>query len=220
MADTGLTCRTFCNRLLHCYYLKEKNDYVKTSRLLFERVLKEYRDTDKSLLTSFVKEFTNRAFTGIRAVYSEHTIDYKTFCVNCITNLDLFFETYEPTDIMHRYTYRYKIKGYIGCRIPGYNVHFFYKNLKETEKDLDFACINSYIYNQVHNLSNACMVMCVPANVFYLMDYDEKDYTMGRGFLTQTKRNKLKRRGDHCVRCKHNCKPLYINGLDRLGAHI
>jgi len=191
------------------------------SRLLFERILRKYSsDTDQSLIDIFANKFTNKSFTGIRIVYSEHTVDYKQFCLDSIRNLNMFFESFKISHIMDRYSYKHTIKGTIGCRIPGYNVHFFYKNLGEVEKDLDFAILNNYIYNQVNDLSNACMVMSVPTNMFYLLNYEEKDYTMGRGFFTQTKRTKIKRGGNHCIRCKHNCKPLYINGLDRLGAHI
>lgn len=221
MSETGLTCRTFCNRLFKCSQFKESEDYVKMSRLLFERILKKYRaDTTQSLVDIFAREFTNKSFTGIRIVYSEHTMDYKRFYLDSITNLNEFFQEFNPTHIMDPYNYKFKIKGTIGCQIPGFNVQFFYKNLQEVEKDLDFACLNSYIYNQVNGLSNACLVMSVPTNVFYLMDYNEKDYTMGRGFFTQTKRTHIKRRGSYCNRCVHSCKPLFINGLDRLEMHL
>jgi len=224
MAETGITCRTFCNRLFKCSEYKESDDYAKMSRLLFEKILKTFNQNDsKSLIEIFTQEFTNKSFTGIRYVYVDHSIDYKTFCLNCITHLNMFFEEYNPTNIMNSYSYKYKIKGRIGCQIHkriDYNVQFFFKDLKEMEKDLDFACINNYIYNQAMGLSNACIIMNVPTNIFYLLNYEEKDYTMGRGFFTQIKRHKLKRRGEHCTRCKYSCKPLYINGLDRLRTHL
>lgn len=219
--ETGLTCKTFCERMYKCSNYKESDDYVKMSRLLFERILRIYSSNrDKSLLDIFATEFTNRAFTGIRSVYSEHTVSYKQFCIECVTNLDLLFKKFDATRIMDKYNYKHKIKGTIGCLIKNYNVHFSYKNAQETDKDLDFATINSYIYNQVHGLSNACLVMSVPTNTFFLLNYEEKDYTMGRGFLVQTRKTKLKRRGTHCFRCKHSCKSMYLNGLDRVGAHI
>ena len=221
MGETGITCRIFCDRMYKCSEYKEPDDYVKMSRLLFERVLRVYsQDTSRSLLDVFAKEFTNRSFTGIRSVYTEHTISYKKFCIECVTSLNLFFNKYNPSVIMDKYSYKHKIKGYMGCVFNNYNVHFTYKNVSETDKDLDFASLNSYIYNQVHGLSNACLVMSVPTNTFFLLDYDEKDYTMGRGFLVQTKKTKLKRRGTHCFRCKNSCKPLYLNGIDRLEAHL
>lgn len=222
MSETGITCRTFSNRLFNCSEFKERDDYIKTSRLLFERILKKYKDPDntKSLIEIFGTEFTNKSFTGIRGIFSEHTIDYKQYCLSSIINLNSFFNMYSPTHIMDTYNYKFKVKGKMGCVIPGHNVYFFYKNMLEVEKDLDFACVNSYIYNMFYGLSNACLVMSVPTNAFYLIENEEKDYTMGRGFFTQIKRHKLKRRGDHCTRCKHSCKALYLNGLDRLGAHL
>lgn len=221
MAETGITCKTFCERVYKCSEYKERNDYVKTARLLFERILKKYRaDTTQSLFKLFADEFSNRSFTGIRSIYSGDRIEYKDFCLSAIAHLDRFFEKFPPTNILEKYNYKYKIKGHIGCRIPGYNVQFFFENMEESKKELDFACLNNYIYNQVYGLSNDCLVMSVPTNGFYIVDYKELDYTMGRGFFVQTKNNSIKRRGDHCKRCRNSCKALYLNGLDRLEAHL
>lgn len=221
MAETGITCKTFCNRMYKCSEYKEREDYVKTSRLLFERVLRKYRtDTSQPLLTLFSDEFSNRSFTGIRAVFSNDYTSYKDFCLSCIINMIKFFEKFNVTHIMDKYNYKNKIKGYISCRIPGHNVLFLFQNLEESNKELDFASINNYIYNQVYGLSNSCLVMSVPTDSFFLIKYEELDYTMGRGFFARTKKTKVKRRGAHCKRCKNSCNALYLNGINRLEAHL
>lgn len=119
---------------------------------------------------------------------------------------------------MDKYDFNYKIKGDIGGRIVSkkLNIQFSYKNNTETQKELDFFELNNYIYNQAKGLDYDCLVMSVPMDSFYLVDYDEKDYTIKRGFLTTVTKNRMKRRGEHCLSCKKRCKPLFINGLDRL----
>lgn len=220
MAETGITCKTFCERLYKCSYYKESNDYVRTSRLLFERILKKYKQSDSTLYELFSNEFTNRSFTGIRSIYSDDRISYKNFCIACIANLNTFFEKFKPTHILDKYKYRHKIKGKIGCRIKNYNVQFFFENIEECKKELDFACLNNYIYNQVNNLTNSSLIMSVPTDGFFIVRYNEPDYTIGRGFFGQTKKNKSRRRGDHCKRCIHKCNALFLNGLDRMEAHL
>lgn len=221
MAETGLTFRTFYNRMFKCYYYKDRIGYIKTTTLLFNRILTKYsQDTSKSLLDLFATEFSNNSFTGINAIYSNDVIGYKEYCILCIKHLSEFFDKNKTSHINDRYNYKYKIKGSIGCRLKDYNVHFFYKNIKDSEKEIDFAVLNNYIYNQVSNLSNSCLIMSVPTNSFYLVKYNEMDYTMGRGFLVQTKITKLRKQGEHCIGCKHSCKPLFINGQDRLNIHL
>jgi hypothetical protein len=88
--------------------------------------------------------------------------------------------------------------------------------LYETQKRLDFFELNNYIYNTTKKKSNDLLVVCVPENNFFLIKYEKDNYTIKRGFITSVSKFKFKRSGEHCLSCKNTCKPLIINGLDRL----
>lgn len=183
---------------------------------MFERMMKRYRDNDLSLLQAFNEEYKARAFTGIRSIDAKSYITYKTFCVTCLANLDRFFNKFNPTNIMDTYEYKFKIKGYIHCRISGYNIYLSFANMTEALKEVDFASLNSYIYNQVYGLNNQCLLFSVFTDCYYLINTKQSDYTMGRGFFSQTNNHKAKRRGTHCNRCKNSCRAIVVNGLKRL----
>lgn len=218
--STGITCETFCQRLLRCSYFKEKDNYVKGARLLFERFLKNY-DGSSSLSEQFAHEFNNRSYTGIRRIYTEDKTFFKEFCIRCAINFDILFSRYSITNIMEEYNWRWKIKGHISGILHSkkdFNLYFSYKNVSFTKKSIDIASLNNYIYNEATGKSNDALIMSVPYNGFYLVPYNRSDYTIQRGFATFTKGNKLRRRGEHCKECKNNCKPLYLNGIERLGS--
>lgn len=219
--STGITCRTWCERVLRCAYYREREDYLKGARLLFERVLKRYSSNGKTLIEVFGSEFSHRSYTGVRRIFTKDREFFRSFCVRCAINLDKLFQKYKVTNIMEPYNFRWKIKGYIhGVAVPratnSYNLWLSFKNANLTQKDLDMAEINSYIYNQATGQQNPCMVMSVPTDAFFLMPYNERDYTIQRGFANLAKTTKLKRHGEHCMTCQHHCNPLFYKGLERL----
>lgn len=221
-STTGITCSTFCQRLLRCSFYKEKDTYVKGARLLFERVLRNY-DGSRSIIELFADEFSNRSYTGVRRIYTEDKKMFRDFCVKCAINMNNLFSNNRISNIMENYNWKWKIKGYIGGIIHGkrdLNLQFVYKNVSETHKTIDMSSLNNYIYNEATGKSNDALVMSVPMNGFFLVPYNERDYTIQRGFATFVKGNKLRRPGEHCKHCKEDCKPTFINGLERIGEYI
>lgn len=204
--------------MFKCSEYKEKEGYVKGVTLLFKKVLKKYSTSEDSFLQVFSSEFSKRSYTGKRFIYSVDREFFRRYCTSCASTLDYFFTYYSVSHLGDRYEYRSRIKGSIGCRVDEkeLNIQFSYKNASETHKDLDFFGINNYIYNQAKGIKNDCLVMSVNEGCFYLIKYDQKDYTMKRGLLAVITKNGLKRRGEHCLNCQNRCKPLFINGLDRL----
>jgi len=218
-AETGITCKTFCNRLFKCYYFKEKESYLKNIRLLFDRILTVYKATNLPITELFAKKLSSRSFTGLNRVPASDRQEFRALCVTCAINLSNLLDEYLIDHILDRYYYKWKIRGHIAGILHGtkdYNLSLSYENASLTQKDLDFATFNNYIYNISHKLANDCLVMSVPTNTFFLVPYDERDYTIKRGFLILTKWNKLRVRGEHCLRCQRQCNPIWINGLDRL----
>lgn len=213
-----ITCRTFCNRMFKCSEYKEKEEYTKSVALIFRKLLRTHASSNSSFLSSFAKELSTRVYTGPRFIYSADREMFRDYCIRCARHLDELFSSYNLTNLMDNYEYKYKIKGFIGARIPNkrMNIQFSYKNMTITQKELDFFEINNYIYNKVNDIEYDCLVMSVPENCFFLVEYKERDYTMKRGFLTAMTKNHIKRRGEHCFNCKRRCKPILINGLDRL----
>jgi hypothetical protein len=221
--STGITCKTFCDRLYKCYYFKEKESYLKNVGLLFNKVLVEYRLRKAPILTTFAEQLSSRSFTGPRRIEATEREEFRKICTSCAINLSNLFDKYEVTDILDNYVFKWKIKGSISGILHAakdYNLQLSYENASLVQKDLDFFSINSYIYNVTHGLKNDTLVMSVPTNTFFLVPYEERDYTIKRGFLTITKGNRLRLRGEHCLQCECKCNPHWINGLDRLTAII
>lgn len=212
-----IKCRTFCDRMFKCSDYVEKEGYAKGIALLFNKFLRKYSQGGHSFLELFASEFSSRVYTGTRFVYAKDRNFFKKYAVDCASNLDLFLSQHQITHLMDTYTFRNQIKGNMGGQVAEkkLNIQFSYKNVAETQKELDFFELNNYIYNQVNGIDHDCLVMSVPFNGFYLVDYDEKDYTIRRGFITAVTKNRMKRRGEHCLSCKNRCKPTFINGLDR-----
>lgn len=221
--STGITCRKFYNRLRYCYYFKERETYVKSVRLLFNKILTKY-NKDSSLVKIFSDEFSGRTYVGSNSVLSINREQFKVFCLKCIENLDRFMSKYNVEHIMNHYCYKWKIKGTIHGTIDKgqktYNVSMSFENRQFTEKSIDFYALNNYLYNECNRTKNDLIVMCVPEDSFYIIPYEDKDYTIQRGFLTYSRGNKLRFRGEHCNRCANSCKPKYYNGLDRLDLAI
>jgi hypothetical protein len=124
----------------------------------------------------------------------------------------------EPVSRYQIFYFYQQIKGSIDAEITKKNLSicFSFKNAFDTEKELDFYSLNNYIYNKVHKTTNDCLVMSVPTDSYFLVKYGETDYTMRRGFITSNIKNKSRRQGPYCITCQNDCKPLFINGLDRL----
>ena len=221
--STGITCKTFCDRLFKCYYFKEKESYLKGVRLLFDRILFRYKTDTRSIIELFAEELSSRSFTGLRRIPASERQEFRTFCTTCAINLSNLIAKHQIDHILDEYCYKWKLKGSIAGILHGttnYNLILSYENASLTQKDLDFAILNNYIYNISNGLANDCLVMSVPTNVFFLVPYEERDYTIKRGFLTLTKGNKLRIRGEHCLQCQRNCNPTWITGLDRLEGMI
>lgn len=215
--ESGLTCRTFCNRL-RCYYFNPKNNYLKQIDLLFKSVLKKYKNTNNDLIKLFSETFSNKRFTGLNKIYNDDKFEVKEYCITSVININNFINKYNVTNILDTYNYKFKIKGYIGGIIDNlnYNVWFDFRKFDDLLKDLDFVCLNNYIYNITHKKNRDCIAMSVPDNIFYKIKFNITDYTINNGYFTSMKKNKLRIRGDHCLNCENNCKPIIINGLDRL----
>lgn len=218
-SSTGITCQKFYNRLAYCYYYKERETYSKGVRLLFNRILTSYRKGN-DIVTTFAEEFSSRAYVGRNAVEAIDKEEFKTLCLRCAINLDRFFSKFEPKNVMSHYCFKWKIKGFIHGTVvhesTTYNLSLSFEDRNLTEKKVDFFCLNNYLYNKANGTKNSLLIMGVPQDVFYVVPYNDKDYTIKRGFLTFSKGNKLRRRGEHCSNCKHDCKPRFYNGLDRL----
>ena len=222
--STGITCKTFHNRISKCYFYKERCTYNKTIRLLFNKILSIYATSDKSIIEIFSKEFSNKAYVGRNSVLSVDREMFKTLCLRCAINLDVLFSKYKPSKVLDKYNYKWKIKGsvhgVIKTQVDSYNISLSFEDKKIVEKEVDFFCLNNYIYNQAKGTSNGLIVMCVPQDIFYTVPYNKKDYTIQRGFTTFSKGNKLRRRGEHCANCVKDCKPGLYNGLERLSLTI
>jgi hypothetical protein len=205
--------------MFKCSQYKEKEDYIKGVSLIFARILKRYSlFPNQSFIKLFSEEISNRSYTGERIIYSKDIDLFKDYCISCASNLDKLFSSYIFTHILDKYNYKNKIKGEIGARLDqkNLNLYFSFKNANETQKDLDFFQFNNYIYNQINDISNDCLVMSVPTDSFYLIKYKKDDYTMRRGFITSIINNRIKKSGGHCLSCKNKCKPTFFNGLKRL----
>lgn len=216
--SSGLTCKTFYNRITKCYDYKPRKDYVKGISLIFEGLLKE--GNGKPFIASFSDKFSSRAYVGRNYIISVDREHFLAICLQCAMNLDKLFSKVEVLNKMDKYNFKWRIKGFIHARIKvknkEYNLGLSFTDRKLTEEDLDYFCLNNCLYNKSKGLSNDLLVMSVPQDLFYLVPYDSKDYTIKRGFAAVSKRISLKRRGNHCENCINSCKPLFHNGLSRL----
>lgn len=217
--NTGITCETFCNRMYKCYYFKEKYTYVKNATILFNRILKNYI-LNKSFYPVFSEFFSSRAYIGKNAIPSDDKKVFKTFCIKLAINLDRFLTAYRITEVMKPYIYKWKIKGFMHLVAVGnnstVNVSLSFKDLKETEKDLEFYCINNHLYNVSNKTKRDLLVIDIQQDMYYYIRYEDKDYTIKRGFSTFSRGNKIRKQGEHCINCVHSCKPQFYNGLERL----
>jgi hypothetical protein len=217
--SSPITVESFCNRAHRCAYYKEIESYVKSSRLIFVNALKLYgRDKSKSFLDIFSKEFSSRSYTGLRQVYKSDIKDFKDYCVKCAINISNFLNTINPSNIMDVAIYKHKIKAEVGgiCQDKKLNIFFSFKNSLDTSKTLDIHCLSNYICNIVNQTNNNCLIMSVPTDSYFKINYEERDYTMQRGYISSIVKRKQRKPGDYCTTCKNTCKPLFLNGLERV----
>lgn len=223
MAESGITCRTFYNRMSRCYYYKEKETYIKSVSLLFKRIFMKLNSTSE-FIPLFTKELNSKSFTGTSSVYTEDKETVRDYMVKCASNIDILINKFDLTNIYEEYNYRYRIRDRIGgiLRINKrtFNLHFSYTNLTETQKVLDFYHLNNYLYNMSSGKDNDCLIMCVPGNFFIIVKHDPEDYTMKRGFISSIESNKNRKRGEYCITCKNKCESSLINGINRLEMFI
>lgn len=219
-SSTGLSCKTFYNRMTKCHYYKRKDNYTRNARLLFEKVLQRVKSTGSTVNCIFADVFEKRAYTGRNAIPLEDREQFKAFCIGCCINISTLFTKVKLNDIMIPYIYKWKIKGLMHSLLiiknKEYNLSMCFENRQLTEDDIGFLCLNNHFFNKSHKKENDLIVMDVPQNLFYLISYEPKDYTIQRGFLTFNKGNNLRIRGKHCSDCLNTCKPKFHNGLNRL----
>jgi hypothetical protein len=212
--------RTLYNRLYKCYYYLEKDNYIKYIDILFTKLLKNHSD---NFLKSFTEYFSSTAYTGIRYIYKADREVYKNTCLTCAINIDKFLTNNKLTNIYDTVIYKSRIQCNIGGILENknINVHFSFRTLEEMQKELAFYSTNNYIYNILKNKSNDCLIFNVQSNTFYLIKNNDIAYTItNRGYLKTITKSRNKTPGEHCHSCKNTCKPMFINGLDRLNSLI
>lgn len=215
---TGLTARTFFNRVYRCYYYKPEITYVRGITLLFNRILLEYRKGQASIIALFCDKFSSRSYTGRNSVNSTSREQFRKHCLLCAANLNNLLSKYQVTNIMECYNLKWSVRGFIHGLIKikdkTYILSLSFDEINVTKKDIDFFSINSYLYNAANHTSYSTLIMSVPSDVFYTVPY--QDYTIKRGFLSFPKGHKIRKHGDYCSTCACGCKPPIINGLERL----
>lgn len=220
-----VNCKTYADRLFGCSYYKEEDNYAKTLRLLIHSTIIQYKDSsDVDITDNFFNilsdKISKRSFNGKRLVYSEDKEAFEDACIKCAQNLNTFVHN-NPVKILDQYTYRSRVRGYIGCQIQNdgtwYNVDFSIYNSKDTFYRLYYHRFNNYLYNVVHGTVNDMLVYVVLTGNYYLLKYDPLDYTIQRGMLTQGIKRRTKRPGHQCLTCSvSECKPRLINNLARI----
>jgi hypothetical protein len=220
------SCYTFTNRIFGCSYYKEENNYAKILRITLNKLVMEYKkhsdaDLSSSFYNLFIQQYKNRPFSGQNLVYSKDKEQFESLCLDSAEALTAFFIKYRPTNLLEEYNWRAKIKGYIGCKIVindvEYNVDFSMYGTKDAFYNLYYNRFNNWIYNEVTGCENDMLVFVVPANRYYLLKYDKKDYTIEHGFLSQNINKKTHRPGNQCLTCKVKfCKPRLISDLERI----
>lgn len=213
----AVTARTFHNRHSKCYYYNERDTYIKYIDLFFRRLLKKFTN-NTTFLDVFSSSFNHTAYTGVKFIYAEDREKYINLCIKCAANLDRFLCSNIITNIQDSVIYKDKIKCSIGgiLQDKSINVHFCFRSTQEMQKELDFYLLNNYIYNLVRGIKNDCLVFNVQDDRYLLIRYDKTGYTTKRGFLKSIISSKIRKQGEHCSTCKESCKPMFINGLDRL----
>lgn len=220
----AVTSKTFHMRHTRCYFYNETNTYIKYIDILFDKIIMELGKGTKSLLSIFSDRFSNNKYSGVKFIYKGDRKTYSDMCIKYVTNIDTFFKKFKLINIYDKVVYKDKIKCFIHGTIENknINVYFNFRTLEEMQKDLDFYVLNNYIYNQIRDIENDCLVFNVQSDVYYLIKSKDVDYTtlIRKGFAKSIISSRIRRQGDHCKTCKGQCKPKLINKLDRLASII
>lgn len=218
MATTGVTLETFCDRWHGCSYFKERSSYIRTATKVIRKSLKWSDGTD--FMKTFSSTFSRRSYTGLENIYSGDVKSFREFCLSCAMHINEFLKQVKFLKLVDSYNYRWKLRGTIDgiVELNGKQYHLVITlyNSQDTEKILDRAKFNSYIYNQVNGTSNDCIVFSAQSNTFYVLYYSQDDFSMNRGFLSSLTKNKQRVPGPMCRFCKNKCKPVFIKGLYQL----
>lgn len=220
----------FCNRVFGCSYYKQEDNYDKTLHLFFDRVIKAYAEVCKSsnagtelpnFYDLFTYEFRQKPPAGRNVVYSDDIETFEDLCLKCAEVLNVFFITKKPTHLLDEFVWRNKITGNIGCRIVNknkeINVDFSTLNSQDLYYNIYYHKFNNWIYNKINNLCNDMIVYMVRTGQFYVLKYNENDYTIKHGFLNQNIYRRTHRPGHQCITCKiKNCKPRLTYDFERI----
>jgi hypothetical protein len=215
--SSPITIKSFYERMNGCFYYKERPSYLKNATLLFKRILKLYFNSSKTFLEIFVENFNSRSYSGESSVYQQDRSLFRDFCLKCSANLDSFFKKYPLTNTLESFSYKDSLTGYIDGINNNDIINFSFLNCNLLQKNIDFYILNNYIYNIVNKKEYNSIIMSVPNNAFFLVNFDKTDYTITRrGFIKSVINSRMRRAGDHCLTCSEQCKPTFINTLNRL----
>jgi len=219
MLSTGIACETFYNRMCRCAFYKEKDLYLKQISLFFEKLITKKIDKT-NFLKIFSDEINRKAFTGSRFIPVDDVQYIKNFYIKCATNLNSIIKKFNIVEYNEKYVYKYKLKGKVSAIIDNHgkktNLYFCYKNAIDTQKLLDFYELNNYFYNESKGTTNNMIVVSIPTNMFFSIDYNSSNYTIPRGFISIIQSSRIKKCGEYCLNCLNSCKPTITNGIKRM----
>ena len=134
--------------------------------------------------TSSNPEYSNKIFpkllTGID-IYG-YIDDYSTF------KYHFFMQQIKDFDLV---SLNLAIKNFILLSLE-YNVDFSMNNVTDTFYNLHYNRFNNWLYNQVTGCSNDMLVYLIQNDKYYLLPYNDDDYTVPHGFLKQNMYRKTK----------------------------
>lgn len=204
--------RNFYNRMFKCSYFKETPNYGTLTRAVINKALVRVRDRKETFLEAFSKAFSHHDYSRTCNIDDLHREYVKQYILSCSANIQDMLTSYQVTDFMDRYNYKWKIHGEISGILHtekvDYNLHLEYMN-----ESIDFHCLNNYIYNQSKGKSNDLLVFYAKLGTLTKVTYDSEDYTIIDGFFKLPRRLKLRLRGHHCFGCLNKCKSQYIRDL-------
>lgn len=203
---------------MFCSFFKESETYTTRITKVFEKCLSA---KSKSILSEFITKFNKNLKLNNKYISTKDKDTIKSVWLQCAINIDNLTTKVNIIKWVSKYCYKFKIKGFIHGVISynntNYNLSLSFSDLELLNDNLKFYAINNMFYNKANGINNSLLVMSVPHNVFYMIPYKSEDYTIHRGFATLSKNSKLRLRGKHCKLCSiNNCKPLFLNGLQRL----
>jgi hypothetical protein len=221
MPNGEIKTETYSNRAFACGYYKEEYNYAKIIKLLFKRVIKDYKDSSNDdctidIRSTFDRLYLSSSFEGPRRVYVKDKLKFDTFCKDCANNLSKFISDNDISKLFSEYKYK-KIVGRIDCvstiNRKDYTVDFSFYNKELTYHRLYYHKFNCYLYNKVNSINNDILIFIVPDNLYYLMKYDENTYTINDSYISSQGYSP----GMQCVTCKvKDCRPRLLNDPRRL----